>query len=134
MIFLIFLLFKFSLYCINNYIILIIIYIYHLNKLVNVCSNTGNSRITLVSFPVRSDLYALPRVRNAFNFLGSEIMAYLDSIQGKNSCDISYINLVELGTEFPEHRFWVDPGHFRPEVGERIFQEIELFHANKKPH
>lgn len=105
-----------------------------LDSLVRVCNDTKNARITLVSLPIHSDLYAIPDVRNVFNLLDSKMTTYLTSVQRYNSCDISYLNLTKLGAEFPEQKFWADPGHFLPEVGERVLQEIELFHANKKTH
>lgn len=104
----------------------------NLTTLIKVCESTKNSRVTLVSLPIHPDLYAIENVRNSFQTLESNINAYLSKVANTHSCDISYLNLVTLGAEFPEQKFWSDPGHFLPEVGEQVLKEIELFHAAKQ--
>lgn len=110
---------------------LLVEYITDLDDLVKVCSETQNATITLVSLPIHSDLYAIEAIKQNFSLLETQITAYLSGVQQNNSCDISYLNLVKLGAEFPDKKFWFDPGHFNPPLGDRVIREIELFQVNK---
>jgi hypothetical protein len=103
-----------------------------LNNLVSICDDSvNNPRITLVSFPIQPSLFASPKIQTAFQQLEINMQNYLKTIHEKHSCNIRYINLTSLGAEFPEKKYWSDPGHFRPEIGKRVIEKIELSYANK---
>ena len=102
-----------------------------LNNLVNVCDNSTNPKITLVSLPIHPDLLAIPEIQTAFQQLETNMLNYLKTIHEEHSCNISYLNLTSLGAEFPEQKYWKDPGHFFPEVGDRVLDKIDLLYTDK---
>mgnify|MGYP003671441227 CR=1 FL=1 len=106
----------------------------NLNKLINACDNTEESRITLVTLPIHPDLLATQNIQKTFKLLESNILNHLKNMRNDHACNIEYINLIELGYEFSEKKFWIDPGHFLPEVGDRVLEKIDLFYADKKLH
>lgn len=108
-------------------------YMSYVDELLAVCANTPAVRLTLVSLPIHPELYAEPAVQQTFKYIEQHVAQHLAKTSASQQCHIAYLNLTPLGAEFSENRYWIDPGHFTPEVGKRVLTEIQQAHSRVEP-
>lgn len=104
-------------------------YLQQVDALLSVCDNSQIQQFTLISLPIHTNLYNIPEVQKMFNAVEQRIQQHLAKRRPLHHCRVNYVNLTALGREFPDNKFWIDPGHFTPEVGRRVLSELQKVHV-----